>query len=45
MNKEELKREINKITKKVMCHEHKALNGKSIEWLERELEYIKELYK
>ena len=45
MSKEELNLEINKIVKKVMCHEHKALNGKSKEWLEKELEFLKNLYK
>jgi hypothetical protein len=43
--KDSLVYEINKITRKVMCHDHKALKGKSIEWLQRELIYTKESYK
>jgi hypothetical protein len=39
-----LEGEINKIIKSVMCHEHKAIKGKSIEWLEAELKHLKELY-
>lgn len=36
--------EINAVTKKIMCHEHKALKGKSNEWLTRELEFMKETF-
>ena len=42
---EELKNEINKIIRKVMCHNHMALENKSEEWLKKELAYLKELYK
>jgi hypothetical protein len=42
--REILEGEINKITKKVMCHNHMALKGKSIEWLRNELLYLKKLY-
>jgi len=44
MEKQLLEKEINKITKKVMCHNHMALKGRSIEWLRKELIYLKELY-
>ena len=36
--------EINAIVKKAMCHEYKALKGKSIEYLKKELTYIKEIF-
>lgn len=44
LERELLEEEINKITKKVICHEHMALKGKSIEWLRNELVYLKNLY-
>lgn len=49
MNSEILERqllieEINKITKKIMCHNHMAIKGKTTEWLRKELAYLKELY-
>ena len=39
-----LEKEINEITKRTMCHNHLALKGKSIEWLRKELIYLKKLY-
>lgn len=44
MTRQLLKKEINKIIKKVMCHNHMALKGKSVEWLKKELVYLKKLY-
>jgi len=42
--KEILKQDINKIINKTMCHNHMALKGKSIEWLEKELQYLKKVF-
>jgi hypothetical protein len=44
MNTNDIKKEINKITKQVMCHNHMELEGKSIEWLRKELVYLKKIY-
>ena len=43
MTRQLLEKEINKIVRKAMCHNHMALKGKSIEWLKKELNYLKKL--
>ena len=45
MNKEIIIAEINVIVKKVFGHKHKAIKNQSVEWLKRELRYLKEIYK
>lgn len=45
MNIDDIKKEINKITNQVMCHDHMGLKDKSIEWLRKELTYLKKIYK
>jgi len=44
MERQIMEKEINKIVRKIMCHNHMALKGKSIEWLKKELIFLKELY-
>ena len=44
MERRLLEREINEITKRIMCHNHMALKGKTIEWLRKELMYLEKLY-